>query len=195
MQRKRLTETQLEKAKLVLFSIFTRFCQLSFFRSYIIGEENHNLCCVFFQILPNLHDLHPLQLVPNLVTLAQLVMHPPIRQESRFESHIHLTFLRRRKISRCLAGILLFSKVCCLWNRTSFYLRLPTLSQWCLLRRPPWHTLALCSVGGPTTHQQAQHVLPTCPPLHFSTVLGAHDQKRHPVKNKQSSRPIAFLRF
>ena len=23
-----------------------------------MGEENHNLCCVFFQILPNLHDLY-----------------------------------------------------------------------------------------------------------------------------------------
>ena len=33
---------------------------LIIFRPHIMGEENHNLCCVFFQILPNLHDLRPL---------------------------------------------------------------------------------------------------------------------------------------
>ena len=30
------------------------------FRPHIMGEENHDLCCVFFQTLSNLHDLHPL---------------------------------------------------------------------------------------------------------------------------------------
>ena len=30
----------------------------------------------FLQVLPNLHDLHPL----HFVTLAQLVAHPPVRQ-------------------------------------------------------------------------------------------------------------------
>ena len=44
-----------------------------------MGEENHNLCCVFIPILPNLHDLHPL--APNWVTLAQLVVRLPGRHE------------------------------------------------------------------------------------------------------------------
>ena len=39
------------------------------------------ICVAFFQILPNLHHLHPLQLVAILVTLAQLVVHLPFRQE------------------------------------------------------------------------------------------------------------------
>ena len=39
-----------------------------------MGEENHKLCCVFIQILPNPQGLHPLQLKPNLITLAQLVV-------------------------------------------------------------------------------------------------------------------------
>ena len=30
------------------------------FRQHTLGEENHNLCCVFPQILPYLHDRHPL---------------------------------------------------------------------------------------------------------------------------------------
>ena len=40
-------------------------------------EENHKLCCVFLHILLNLHDFHQLQLEPNLVTLAQLVVRLP----------------------------------------------------------------------------------------------------------------------
>ena len=51
------------------------------FRTHIMGEENHNLCCFFFQILSNLHDLHPFQLVLKLVTLAQLVVRLPGRRE------------------------------------------------------------------------------------------------------------------
>ena len=31
---------------------------LIIFHPHIMGEENRNLCCVFFQILPNLRDLH-----------------------------------------------------------------------------------------------------------------------------------------
>ena len=41
------------RAVMVIFIIFRRK----------VGEENHNVCCVFFQILLNLHDLHPLHLV------------------------------------------------------------------------------------------------------------------------------------
>ena len=33
---------------------------LDTFLTYLMAEENHNLCCVFSHILPNLHDLHPL---------------------------------------------------------------------------------------------------------------------------------------
>ena len=41
---------------------------------YLCMGGNHNLCCVFFQILSNLHDLHPLQLVAISVTMAQLLV-------------------------------------------------------------------------------------------------------------------------
>ena len=34
--------------------------KLYYFPPTYNGEENHNLCCVVLQILPNLRDLHPL---------------------------------------------------------------------------------------------------------------------------------------
>ena len=37
----------------------------------------------FLPIQPNLHDFQPRQLVPNLVTLAQLVVRLPGRQQGR----------------------------------------------------------------------------------------------------------------
>ena len=39
------------------------------------------IICVALTVLPNLQDLHPLQLEPNLVTLAQLVVRLPDRHE------------------------------------------------------------------------------------------------------------------
>ena len=40
------------------------------------------ICVAFFTpILPNLHDLHPIQLAPNLVTLAKLIVRLPGRHE------------------------------------------------------------------------------------------------------------------
>ena len=38
---------------------FRRNFAIIIVRPQVMGEENHNLCCVSFQILPNLHDLHP----------------------------------------------------------------------------------------------------------------------------------------
>ena len=32
---------------------------ICYFLSHIMWEENQSLCCVFFQIKPNTHDLHP----------------------------------------------------------------------------------------------------------------------------------------
>ena len=62
-----------------------------------MGEENHNLYGVFY--------LHQLQSVPNLVTLAQLVVHPPIRAvDSGFESRYHVTFFKKRENIPVLSG-------------------------------------------------------------------------------------------
>ena len=43
---------------------------LVIFRPHTMGE-NHNLCCVFFLILPNLHSLHPLHL--TILVTCQLL--------------------------------------------------------------------------------------------------------------------------
>ena len=72
-----------------------------------MGEENHHLCCLFFQILPNLYVLHLLQLVVILVTITVGSASAYQAVDGGFESRLRLTFLRRRKISRCLAGVLL----------------------------------------------------------------------------------------
>ena len=37
-------------------------------------EENHNLCRVFFQILPNLHDLYPLHLFYLTILVTSIVI-------------------------------------------------------------------------------------------------------------------------
>ena len=48
---------------------------------FCMREENQNLYVAFLlPILPNLYNLQPFQLVTNLVTSAQLVMHRSIRQ-------------------------------------------------------------------------------------------------------------------
>ena len=75
-----------------------------------MGEENHNLCCVFLPILPDLRDLHPLHLVPNLVILAQLVVCLPGKHEV-VGSNLGCCVTFSRKISRCLAGVL-FITIC-----------------------------------------------------------------------------------
>ena len=43
------------------------------FPSTFIVEENHDLCCVFFQLLSNLHYLHPLHLVDHFSYSTTLV--------------------------------------------------------------------------------------------------------------------------
>ena len=54
---------------------------LIFFSFIVQGEENHHLCS-FFQILPNFHFITPFKYLDFLVTVAQLVVRPPGRQEA-----------------------------------------------------------------------------------------------------------------
>ena len=60
----------------------------------------------FLPILPYVQDLHPLQLVPNLVSLAHLVVRLPGKHEVVGFAPLLMRYIFSGKY-RCLAGVLL----------------------------------------------------------------------------------------
>ena len=66
------------------------------FRPHIMGEENHDLCCVFLQVLPNLHDLHHLTIfIQFLDYFSYLLL---IHESFRFMYFVSIRRKRRFEI-------------------------------------------------------------------------------------------------